>query len=156
MNTGVVMRRKWKIIAVVAACLVWLPQAAAQSDDIGTFRVVTGEAYVVRDGVRTTPAVGAAVRRNDVIETAADGSVGITLNDNTVFSAGPNSRVVMETFEFNPVTLKGSFLAKLDRGTLSFVSGDIARGSPSAMRVRTPSAILGVRGTRFVVRVVAE
>lgn len=92
-------------------------------------------------------------KREDVIETGENGAVGITFDDNTVFSTGPNSSVSLEEFNFNPTTLKGSFLAKLGKGTLSVISGDIARGSPEAMRIRTPSAILGVRGTRFLVRV---
>jgi len=149
--------RQWRrTVFVAAAYLVWPLLATAQDGVIGKFRVVTGESHVVRDGARSNATIGAPVQQKDAIETGTDGSVGITLNDNTVFSIGPNSRLDMETFEFNPVTLKGSFLAKLGRGTLSVVSGDIARGSPTAMRVRTPSAILGVRGTRFLVRVTGE
>lgn len=147
--------RHWRSGSSVAALFLILP-IQVDADGIGKFRNVTGEAYVVRDGDRSKAVVGGLVFQKDVIETAADGAVGITFNDNTVFSTGPNSHVSMEVFEFNPVTLKGSFLAKLGRGTLSVVSGDIARGSPSAMRIKTPSAILGVRGTRFLVRVIEE
>lgn len=147
--------RQWRY-AIFGAALALLFPIHADADGIGKFRNVTGESFVVRDGARLKAEVGGLVQQKDVIETEADGSVGITFNDNTVFSTGPNSRVSMEEFNFNPVTLKGSFLAKLGRGTLSVVSGDIARGSPSAMRIKTPSAILGVRGTRFLVRVNEE
>lgn len=150
------MRIWWNAVAAAAVTLVLLPMTAAQAEGIGKIRLVSGESYLVRDGSRVKAAIGGEVKQSDVIETAADGSVGITFNDNTVFSAGPNSQVSMEEFKFDPVTLKGSFLAKLGRGTLSVVSGDIARGSPKAMRIRTPSAILGVRGTRFLVRVNEE
>lgn len=150
------MRYLWRGIAAAAVLLAMPLATEAQAETIGKFRVVSGESYVVRDGARSKAAIGGEVLQSDVIETAADGFVGVTFNDNTVFSAGPNSRVSMEEFKFNPVTLKGSFLAKLSRGTLSVVSGDIARGSPKAMRIRTPSAILGVRGTRFLVRVNEE
>lgn len=150
------MRILWNAVAAAAVALALLPVTAVQADGIGKIRLVSGESYVVRDGSREKAAIGGEVQQSDVIETAADGSVGITFNDNTVFSAGPNSQVSMEEFKFDPVTLKGSFLAKLGRGTLSVVSGDIARGSPKAMRIRTPSAILGVRGTRFLVRVNEE
>jgi hypothetical protein len=146
---------KWRGAAFVAALFLVFPLQAG-ADGIGKFRNVKGESYVVRDGERAKAEVGGTIQQKDVIETAADGAVGITFNDNTVFSTGPNSHVSMEEFTFNPVTLKGSFLAKLGRGTLSVVSGDIARGSPSAMKIRTPSAILGVRGTRFLVRVNEE
>ena len=139
---------------IMAAVLLACPfTVAAETDGIGKVRVKSGESHLVRAGNRIDAKVGIVVKRSDIIETGADGTLGITFNDNTVFSTGPNSRVSMEEFKFNPVTLKGSFLAKLGRGTLSVISGDIARGSPSAMKIRTPSAILGVRGTRFLVRV---
>ena len=50
------------------------------------------------------------------------------------------------------LTHAGRFDTSLRHGTLSAVSGKIARQSPDAMKVRTPSTILGVRGTEFVVR----
>ena len=142
--------------AVWFAVIVFLFPFQAAAEGIGKFRTVKGDSVVVRDGERLQATVGGTVQQKDIIETAGDGAVGITFNDNTIFSTGPNSRVSMDEFKFNPVTLKGSFLAKLGRGTLSVVSGDIARGSPTAMRIKTPSAILGVRGTRFLVRVNEE
>ncbi len=143
-------------MAAVAVLSVLSISVAAEIEGIGKVRIVTGEAYLVRADNRMSVKVGAVVQRSDVIETGSGGSIGITFNDNTVFSAGPNSRVSLEEFKFDPVTLKGSFLAKLGRGTISVVSGDIARGSPSAMKIKTPSAILGVRGTRFLVRVTEQ
>lgn len=127
--------------------------AFAETDRIGQFRNVSGDAFVLRGDVRQAAAIGDIVQRQDTIETGADGAVGITFDDNTVFSAGPNSNVHLEDYKFNPSTLQGSFLAKLGKGTLSVISGDIARGSPEAMKIKTPSAILGVRGTRFLVQV---
>ncbi len=148
------MRTEWKIF--VAAIIVGLLPAfgvAAKSDRIGQLRSVSGEAFVVRGDARLPAVVGNDVQQQDVIETGKDGAVGITFDDNSVFSTGPDSNVSLDEFTFNPSTLKGSFLAKLGKGTLSVISGDIARGSPEAMKIRTPSAILGVRGTRFLVRV---
>jgi hypothetical protein len=46
---------------------------------------------------------------------------------------------------------RGRFDASLAQGTLAVVSGRLAKKSPDAMTVHTPSAILGVRGTHFVV-----
>jgi hypothetical protein len=90
---------------------------------------------------------------DDVLRTGADGSVGITMRDNSLLSAGPNSILSLERFEFDATTSEGRFDARLRRGTLAVVSGRIAKKSPQAMTVRTPSATLGVRGTEFVVSV---
>jgi len=77
--------------------------------------------------------------------------VGITMRDNSLLSAGPNSTLALDRFEFDPTTSRGRFDARLQRGTLAVVSGRIAKQEPSSMTVRTPSAVLGVRGTEFVV-----
>jgi len=141
------------IIAAIVLGLLPACGAAAQAERIGQLRNVSGEAFVVRGDVREPAVVGNIVQQKDIIETGQNGAIGITFDDNSVFSTGPNSSVSLEEFKFNPSTLKGSFLAKLGKGTLSVISGDIARGSPEAMKIRTPSAILGVRGTSFLVRV---
>ena len=63
------------------------------------------------------------------------------------------SALALERFEFDPTTSQGRFDAQLQRGTLAVISGRIAKQSPQAMTVRTPSAALAVRGTEFVVAV---
>ena len=77
---------------------------------------------------------------------------GITFADDSLLSIGPNSALVIERFAFDPTTHRGSFETSLRTGTLSAVSGRLTRQSPDAMKVRTPAAILGVRGTEFLVR----
>jgi hypothetical protein len=91
------------------------------------------------------------VQTSDRIRTAADGSVGITLDDDSLLSAGPNSILSLDRYAFDPTTNQGRFDAALNKGTLAVISGRIAKQSPDAMTVRTPAVILGVRGTTFVV-----
>jgi hypothetical protein len=97
--------------------------------------------------------IGLQLSAADVLKTGADGSVGVTMRDNSLLSAGPNSIVSLARFEFDASTSQGRFEADLQRGTLAVVSGRIAKQSPAAVSVRTPSAVLGVRGTDFVVAV---
>jgi hypothetical protein len=93
------------------------------------------------------------LQQSDVIRTDAQGSVGITFTDNTILSAGPNSVIALDRYTFNSTTHEGRFDTSVRTGTLSVVSGKIAKQSPEAMTVKTPAAILGVRGTEFFVRV---
>ena len=71
----------------------------------------------------------------------------------SLLSAGANSRLSFDQYLHDPSTNQGRFRVSLDRGTLAVISGRIAKQSPDAMTVRTPSAILGVRGTEFLVKV---
>ena len=60
---------------------------------------------------------------------------------------------MIERFVFNSTTHQGEFDTRLKKGTLAVVSGQIVKQSPEAMRIRTPAAIMGVRGTEFIVKV---
>jgi hypothetical protein len=136
---------------LVAAGAVWFAPAAQA--DVGQIKVLAGQVAVDRKGQSMPGRVGLVLEAEDVLRTGADGSVGITMRDNSLLSAGPNSILALEHFEFDPTTNDGRFDARLRRGTLAVVSGRIAKKSPQAMTVRTPSAVLGVRGTEFVVSV---
>ena len=137
------------LLGVATAIALALPARA----DVGQIKVATGQVFVDRKGQSLPGRVGLVLEADDVLRTGADGSVGITMRDNSLLSAGPNSILSLERFEFDPTTSAGRFDARLQRGTLAVVSGRIAKKEPRAMTVRTPSAVLGVRGTEFVVSV---
>jgi hypothetical protein len=134
---------------VVAAALGVMPAIAQEA---GHVKVAKGAVQIERAGQKTAATVGAGVRAGDVVTTGADGSVGITFLDNSLLSAGPNSVLAIDRFAFDSTTHQGSFESSLKKGTLAVVSGKLAKQSPDAMKVRTPAAVLGVRGTEFLVR----
>jgi hypothetical protein len=146
---------RWQCVTLtlVAAALVALAfPPAARAADAGRIKVSRGAAWIERAGARQPAQVGARVQESDVIATGPDGAVGITFADDSLLSIGPNSTLVIERFAFDATTHRGSFETSLRTGTLSAVSGRLTRQSPDAMKVRTPTAILGVRGTEFLVR----
>jgi hypothetical protein len=77
------------------------------------------------------------VQQSDVLITGANGAVGVTFIDSSRLSAGPNSRVELKQFRFDPTTHDGEFVTDVQRGTLAVVSGQIAKRSPDAMKVKT-------------------
>ena len=123
----------------------------AVAEDAGRVKTVKGTVYIEREGRREAALVGTSVRQADTLVTGPDGAVGVALADDTLLSAGPNSELTISRFLYPP-NQPGSLEAVLNRGTLAVVSGRIAKQAPDAMRVKTPAAILGVRGTEFVVR----
>lgn len=135
---------------LMVSVLVWAPPAAA-AQLAGVVKIVKGDVAIERAEEKPTAAPGVQVQVGDRIVTGRDGSIGITLRDNTLLSAGPNSTVVLEKFAFDSTTHAGTIDASVKRGTLAVVSGKIAKQSPETVRFRTPNAILGVRGTSFVV-----
>ena len=133
--------------------LLFASIAAAQNPQIARVETISGQVFIQRAGAHVTVKLGDPLFEKDVIDTGADGAIGITFIDNTVMSAGPNSEVALEQYQFDSNNFSGSMLTDMRKGTISMVSGDIAKSSPAAMKVRTPAAILGVRGTHFVVEV---
>ena len=123
------------------------------AQDVGEIKTVKGAAHVEREGKKLPASAGMQLRQADTIVTGADGAVGITFLDNTLFSAGPNSVLVITKYRFDTTTHAGEFDASLNKGSLAVVSGKMVKQSPEAMRIRTPSSVMGVRGTEFVVKV---
>jgi hypothetical protein len=125
----------------------------AQAQDVGQIKSVRGTAHVERAGERLPATLGMQVRASDTLVTGRDGALGVTFLDNTMVSAGPSTTLEIERYSFNSTTHAGEFDASLKKGSLAVVSGKMVKQTPGSMRVRTPSSIMGVRGTEFVVRV---
>jgi len=138
------------LIALVASALA--PGAARAESPIGQVKTTSGAVTLLHGSISRDAKAGDRVFQSDVLATGADGSVGITFADDSILSLGPDSRLSLDTFRFDTTTHQGVFESSLTNGTLVVKSGGIAKQTPEAMRVRTPAALLGVRGTEFVVR----
>ena len=141
------------MLRLVFATLLAFTAGHAHAADIGQIKVSKGAVTIERAGQQIPGTVGTHVQPSDIVKTGSDGSVGITMTDDSLLSAGPNSVLTLDRYDFDDVTSRGQFDASLAKGSLAVVSGRLAKQSPDAMKVRTPSAVLGVRGTEFVVRV---
>ena len=137
---------------LIAAALVGLA-ASATAADIGTVKTARGDVRLQRGGERLAVKVGTPVQASDVIVTGADGTAGITFTDASLVSVGPNSVFAIDKYRFDTTTHAGEFEGNLRQGRLAAVSGKMVKQSPESMKIRTPSAIMGVRGTEFVVQV---
>jgi hypothetical protein len=145
--------QKRSIAAVFLMIGIATQALAATGSDIGRIKIASGIANIVRSGQSIAAAPGVTLQKGDVLVTGKTGRIGATFYDNSRFAAGPNSRIVINEFLFDDTTHDGKFITQVDRGSLAIISGQIAKKNKDAMRVRTPTALLGVRGTRFVVEV---
>jgi hypothetical protein len=142
------MRKAWIMAAALA---VAAPALAAEN--IGLVKVSKGSVQIQRGTEKLPAGVGASLQAADTIVTGADGSAGITFTDNSLVSVGPNSIFSIDKYSFDSTTHQGEFAGNLKQGRLAAVSGKMVKQSPESMTIRTPSAIMGVRGTEFVVQV---
>jgi hypothetical protein len=127
--------------------------SGAIAADVGEIKVVKGGAHLERGAERLALRPGMPVQESDKVVTGADGTVGITFADNSLLSIGPESRFAIDRYVFDSTTHAGQFDSTLSKGSLAVISGRMVKQSPEAMKIRTPSSIMGVRGTEFVVKV---
>ena len=136
---------------ILAAVLGFASSAIAA--DIGLVKVSKGAVQIQRGAEKLPVKVGTGLQTSDVVITGPDGSAGITFTDNSLVSVGPNSVFAIDKYRFDTTTHAGEFEGNLRQGRLAAVSGKMVKQSPESMKIRTPSAIMGVRGTEFVVQV---
>ncbi len=120
---------------------------------VGMVKTVAGQAFLELNGQRVPAVLGSLVYLGSRLVTASGSTLGITFKDETVMSIGPDTQLVIDQYLFAPREGKLSLIASLTRGTLNYVSGQIAKLRPDGVNVNTPTGMIGVRGTQFVVRV---
>ena len=120
---------------------------------IGYIKTITDQTMIVEAGSPVKASLGSPVHVGNVIKTDENGSAGLTLKDNTVLSIGPNTEIKIEDYQFQPQQDKLQLIASLLKGTLHYISGVIAKLKPEAVTVKTPTGVIAVRGTRFLVKV---
>jgi hypothetical protein len=138
---------------ILAASLALATPALTWANDIGQVKVAKGAVQIEREGKRMPAAVGTPVHTADVIVTGPDGSAGVTFSDNSLVSVGPNSEFAIDKYRFDSTTHVGEFQGSLRKGKLAAVSGKMVKQTPESMKIRTPSSVMAVRGTEFVVEV---
>jgi hypothetical protein len=144
----------WRALSglVLAAAPLW---ALAQSapEPVGYVKTVTGEAFVITAGQSVKAQPGTAVLLGSLLKTAPASTLGVTFKDNTLMSFGPDTEMTVDEYLYAPAEGDLKLSTRLTRGSLNYVSGVIAKLKPTAVTVKTPTGIIGVRGTQFVAKV---
>ena len=139
-----------KLSQLLVAAL--LTGTAAQAE-IATIKRVQGSASIERGKQPLPVTPGTKLEVGDLLSTGKDGRISATFIDDSRFSVGPGSRIRLTRFDFDDTTHQGQSVTRVEKGALAVVSGQIAHENPKGMTVQTPTSVLGVRGTRFVVDV---
>lgn len=138
------------VLAIMLATAT--PVLAQQPSPAGHIKTVSGAAFIVRHNATVAARPGAPVFETDALRTGTDGTVGITLKDDTRLSLGPSSEVRLERYLYSPGEGGFAMVLKFARGVAAYVSGRMAKLAPDSIRLETPSAIVGVRGTTVAIR----
>ncbi|WP_316197974.1 VCBS domain-containing protein [Bradyrhizobium sp. SZCCHNS2002] len=118
---------------------------------IGHVTKLQGTATAIRNGVSIILHQGDNVEKGDVVQSGSDSTLGITFIDGTVFGLASNARMVLNEMVYDPNGSNNSSLMSLVAGTISFVAGATAKHGD--MKVDTPVATMGIRGTAVLVQI---
>lgn len=144
-------RNRSALHLLLALAMAWVSTTTLAQERSGTIKNIEGEVTLVREG-RNLPAIsGGALREGDRIVTGRNSAAAATLRDGTVLSVGPNSTLDLTHYVFEPVSQNGSLLVNLLQGTVRMVTGIMGKTNPDLIKLTTPTTVVGVRGTDFIV-----
>lgn len=146
------MSKRYAIIILVLFELS-VPIANATETTIAYVKTVENDAEIITSNKHVKAQLGSPIQLGDVLKTGENGTMGITFKDNTVMSLGNNSEITVDEYLYAPSREQLGLVASVSKGTLHYISGVIAKLKPEAVSIKTNLATIGVRGTRFAVKV---
>jgi hypothetical protein len=102
------------------------------------------------DGTWTQAGARTVVNLGDHIRTGADGKLQILMLDETIFTIGPNSNMVIDTFVYDPTTSDQTTAADILKGTFRFVTSKLVHDDPARVKIKLPVAAIGIRGCDMI------
>jgi len=127
--------------------------AGAEPVSVGSVKNIQGRVHIVRGGETVPAEVGSRLYQNDTIVTGEAGTIGVLFKDNSGLSMGPDSRLQITRYVFDPAASQLGFVARVTKGTMVYLSGLIAKLGRDSVRFETTTAVAGVRGTRLAIQV---
>jgi len=127
------------------------PAQAPADEPIGNVATLSGSASVIRNSVTTTLKLKDDIFFNDTVQTSANSKLGITFNDATTFNLSASSRMTIDNYIYEEGGSQNIGAFDIAKGTVAFVAAAVAKTGD--MKITTPTATLGIRGTTGLVEV---
>jgi len=121
------------------------------SDPIGNVAALTGSATITRFGATKPLKVDDDIYMGDGLQTTSNSTLGITFNDATTFNLSANSKITVDKYVYEANGKSNNALFRVVNGTVAFVASEVAKTGD--MKIETPSATLGIRGTTGLIEV---
>jgi len=124
-----------------------VPYFALASERIGTIGIVIGQADVVNRNIDLK--IKENIYFGDVIRTGAQTNLQILFEDETVFTIGENTEIVINEFIYDPNQNNelNKISAEVMQGSLKVVTGLISKENPENLLITLPTGVLATRGT---------
>lgn len=141
-----------RFLSVLAAA--WLlcaaPTLSAAGPHAALVKAVTGNVSITQAGATRGATAGTQLRVSDRIVTGPGATAAIVFRDGTMLTLGGNADVLVRDYVFEPKAGRYAFSLYMEKGAAIYESGKIGKLAPDEVKVETPQATVGVRGTRFL------
>jgi hypothetical protein len=134
-----------------AAAPAHTPTQAPVDEPIGNVAALSGTASVIRNSVTTPLKLKDDIFFNDTVQTSAKSTLGITFNDATTFNLSASSKMTIDNYVYEEGGSQNTGVFDIAKGTVAFVAAAVAKTGD--MKITTPTATLGIRGTTGLVEV---
>jgi hypothetical protein len=137
------------IVAGLLLCVA-LPLSAADPH-VALVKSVSGSVSIVQGGTARDAAGGSQLRVSDRVVTAPGATAAIVFKDGTMLTLGGGADIQLRDYVFEPKAGRYAFSLYMAKGSAIYESGKIGKLAPEVVKVETPKATVGVRGTRFLI-----
>ena len=141
-----------KLLALISSICILLFNGVNAAETLSIEKQLVGIVGATSGVIKTETRElkpGDKIYLNETIFAGADSGTQILLLDQSTFTVGEDSEVVMDTFVYDPATNEGKIVAKVKQGSLKVISGLISKKNPDNLTVEVPEGTLGSRGTEF-------
>jgi hypothetical protein len=142
-----------KALMLVLITLFIFPGIAMAQEHAGMVKTVSGKVDIQRQATTLTAEKGTLLTKDDVLISGNSGYAGIMFTDGTIITIGPQTEFKIANYVFEPEINEYDFSFFLEKGSAIYNSGKISKLSPESVKITTPKATVGIRGTRFIIKV---
>ena len=145
--------RKLIVLPLILAIFGLVGISSAHDEHVAIVKSVTGAVEVVRSDEKLPAEPGMQLIRADKIVSGSESEAGIVFIDGTLITVGSSTEIEVSEYLFEPKEAKYDFLLYVKKGSAIYSSGRLGKLAPDAVNLKTPRATVGIRGTRFIVKV---
>ncbi|MDP4075193.1 FecR family protein [Acidovorax sp. A1169] len=137
-----------RIALLMAMVAAWPASGLAAA---GLVQFATGEVSLRRGDATSGVAKGAEVDAGDVLLTGSAGRAQIRFTDGGLVALYPDSQFTVTRYSDSGDVAQDGFAVTLLRGGMRAITGLIGKRNPGSYKVITPTAVVGIRGSAFLV-----
>lgn len=141
--------------ALLLLCVIWLiclgGGAVAAENYVALVRSVSGTVKVTREGATLDVVSNTKLQLADHVIAAPRATAAIVFKDGTLLTLGGGADILVRDYVYEPKSDNYAFSVYMAKGSAIYESGRIGKLAPQSVKIETPTATVGVRGTRFLI-----